>query len=116
MGSGSMGQQRVTPGPGEESVWDYPRPPCVEGSEKLVQVVFSGVVIAESRRAHRVLETSHPPVYYIPRDDVRMEYFRGTARQTLCEFKGAASYFSVSVNGATAVNAAWTYPDPRPGF
>ena len=108
--------QRIEPGPGQESVWDYPRPPRVEATEKPVRVIFNGVVIAESRRTLRILETSHPPVYYIPREDVRMEYFTPTSRQTVCEFKGVASYFTLSVNGVTAPNAAWTYPHPQPGY
>jgi len=68
--------QRIAPGPGQESVWDYPRPPRLEEATRHIQVIFNGVVIAETRRALRVLETSHPPVYYIPPEDVRMEYLR----------------------------------------
>ncbi len=109
-------QERVVPGPGQESVWDYPRPPRVEDSAQHVQVVFNGVVIADTRLARRVLETSHPPVYYIPPEDVRMEYLTTTPRTTFCEFKGAASYYSVSVGDKTAANAAWSYPRPRAGY
>lgn len=109
-------QERVVPGPGQESVWDYPRPPRVEDSAQHVQVVFNGVVIADSRRARRVLETSHPPVYYIPPEDVRVEYLTTTPRATFCEFKGAASYYSVSVGDKTAANGAWYYPRPRAGY
>ncbi|MCS7289004.1 MAG: DUF427 domain-containing protein, partial [Roseiflexus sp.] len=65
--------QRIPPGPGQESVWDYPRPPRVEPTSRRVRVVFGGVTIADTRRALRVLETSHPPTYYIPPEDVRME-------------------------------------------
>lgn len=68
--------QLIAPEPGQESVWDYPRPPRLEESTRHIQVIFNGVVIAETRRALRVLETSHPPVYYIPPEDVRMEYLR----------------------------------------
>ncbi len=69
-----MRPQPLSPGPGQESVWEYPRPPRVEDTAKHIQVVFNGVVIADTRRARRVLETSHPPVYYIPPDDIQMQY------------------------------------------
>src|SRR5215218_10219035 len=81
--STSMSRQaRITPGPGQESVWDYPRPPRIEDSHKHIQVIFNGVTIADTRRAVRVLETSHPAVYYIPPEDVRMDYFTVTPRST----------------------------------
>ena len=73
-----------------ESVWDYPRPPRVEASQKPVRVEFAGEVIAETTRAYRVLETSHPPVFYIPPEDVRGEFLRPSRRHTYCEFKGEA--------------------------
>ncbi len=105
-------QARMTPGSGQESVWDYPRPPRVEDSQKHIQVIFNGVMIAETRRAMRVLETSHPPVYYIPPEDVRLEYFTPTPRSTFCEYKGAASYYAIRVGERTEMNAAWFYPRP----
>jgi uncharacterized protein (DUF427 family) len=108
--------KRIEPGPNEESVWDYPRPPRVEPSPKRVRVIFNGEVIADTTSALRVLETSHPPVYYIPQADIKMEYFSPTPRHTFCEFKGAASYWTIRVGDKTADNAAWGYPDPSPGF
>lgn len=108
--------QRIEPGPGEESVWDYPRPPRLEASARHIQIVFNGVVIADTTRAQRVLETSHPPVYYVPPEDVRLEYCTPTTRRTFCEWKGAASYYTITVAGKTAVNAAWYYPAPTPGY
>lgn len=101
-----------------ESVWDYPRPPRVEPSRKLVRVVLGGGVIAESRRAHRVLETSHPPVYYVPREDISEgAIVPSGGRGTFCEFKGAASYLDViGADGTRVSRAAWFYPDPSPGF
>jgi uncharacterized protein (DUF427 family) len=101
-----------------ESVWDYPRPPRVEASPKLVRVVLGGGAIAESRRAHRVLETSHPPVYYVPREDLADGALTPSGgRGTFCEFKGAASYLDViGADGTVAPRAAWFYPDPSPGF
>ncbi|MGF1570236.1 MAG: DUF427 domain-containing protein [Nodosilinea sp.] len=107
-----MHPNRIDPGPGQESVWDYPRPPRLEDSSRHVRVVFNGVVIAESRRPKRVLETSHPPVYYIPPEDVQMAYFQPTARATVCEWKGVAAYFTVTVGDRQAENAAWCYPQP----
>jgi uncharacterized protein (DUF427 family) len=111
-----MVDQRIEPGPGQESVWDYPRPPSVEDSDKHIQVVFAGVVIADTRRAKRVLETSHPPVYYIPPEDIRMEYLEPADRASWCEWKGQASYYNVSVDGNQAAHAAWFYPVPQPPY
>ncbi len=99
-----------------ESVWDYPRPPRVEPTNRRIRVVFNGVTIADTTRAQRMLETSHPPVYYLPPEDVRLEYFTPTSRRTFCEFKGQASYWTITVNGRTAADAAWSYPHPAPGY
>ena len=111
-----MNFKRIEPGPGQESVWDYPRPPRLEDSNKHIQVIFNGQVIADTRRARRVLETSHPPVYYIPPEDTRMEFFQPAGGQSWCEWKGQARYYSVTVAGQKAERAAWYYPDPTPGF
>ncbi|MEZ4770464.1 MAG: DUF427 domain-containing protein [Caldilineales bacterium] len=111
-----MTPQRVSTEPGQESVWDYPRPPRVEPTPKSIQVVFNGVLIADTVRAQRVLETSHPPVYYLPPDDIQMQYLVPTAGRSLCEWKGHASYFTVVVGDAVAENAAWYYPRPNPPF
>jgi uncharacterized protein (DUF427 family) len=107
-----MTLERVKPGPGQESVWDYPRPPRVEESDRHVRVIFNGEVVADTRDAKRVLETSHPPVYYIPREHVRPGCLEPTDRETLCEWKGKAAYFSVVVGDERAENAAWSYPRP----
>jgi uncharacterized protein (DUF427 family) len=106
----------IQPGPGQESVWDYPRPPRLEDSNKHIQVVLNGIVIADTQHAKRVLETSHPPVYYIPPQDVKMEYLTPTARTSFCEWKGAASYYTLSVGERTLSNAAWYYSQPSPGL
>ena len=111
-----MHQQRIEPRPGQESVWDYPRPPRVEETAQHVKVVFNGEVIADTRRSRRVLETSHPPVYYIPAEDIRMEYLIETDRRTWCEWKGQAGYYSLSVGGRRVENAAWFYSNPAPGY
>jgi len=101
---------------GIESVWDFPRPPRVEPSESHIRVTVDGIMIADSRRALRVVETSHPPVWYIPPEDVRMDLLRPTPRQTACEFKGEASYFGIHAGGRDRKDAAWTYARPRPGY
>jgi uncharacterized protein (DUF427 family) len=100
----------------KESVWDYPRPPRLEPVAKTLRVEFGGETVAESRRGYRVLETSHPPVYYIPRQDIRMEYLVAAPGRSLCEWKGAATYWSLSVNGLRSEQAAWTYERPTPAF
>ncbi|MGQ9490860.1 MAG: DUF427 domain-containing protein [Anaerolineae bacterium] len=102
--------------PGQEWVWDYPRPRRVEPCARHVQVIFNGTLIADTRRALRVLETSHPPVYYIPPEDVRMEYLRPTQRATYCEFKGRAMYYTIAVGNVIAEHAAWCYPEPAAGY
>jgi uncharacterized protein (DUF427 family) len=102
--------------PGQESVWDYPRPPRVEDSDRRIQVIFNGVVIADTQRARRVLETSHPPVYYIPPEDVQLEYLTATDHTTFCEWKGQAAYYSITVGERTVANAAWFYPRPIATF
>lgn len=106
----------VAPGPGQESVWDYPRPPRLEPSNKPVVVEFAGEVIARTIKALRVLETSHPPNYYIALEDIRTEFLLPSERHTFCEFKGTASYWTLKVNDRVAENAGWFYPDPSPRY
>ncbi len=108
--------KRIEPKPGQESVWDYPRPPRVEPTSKRIRVVFNGVTIADTTRAIRVLETSHPPSFYIPMDDVQEQYLTRTAQRTYCEFKGAASYWTLKVEARVSENAAWGYLDPARGY
>ncbi len=106
----------VRPSPGQESVWDYPRPPRVEPEQRRLQVEFGGVVIAESRRGLRVLETSGPPVFYLPSADVRTELLEPSVETALCEWKGTARYWTLRVADRVAENAAWSYPTPEPEF
>jgi uncharacterized protein (DUF427 family) len=105
--------QRIEPQPGQESVWDYPRPPRLEDSTKRIRVVFNGVTVAETQRARRVLETSSPPVYYIPPDDVRMDLLAPARRTTFCEWKGTASYHTLAVHSKRVEQAGWYYPQPN---
>lgn len=103
-------------GPGQESVWDYPRPPIIEPTPRRIQIRFNGVRIVDSTRALRVLETSHPPTYYLPPDDVLAGVLQRVPHKTsLCEWKGQAVYFDVVVGDARAPAAAWGYPNPQPG-
>ena len=107
---------RVTPQPGQESVWDYPRPPRVERSDEEVVVVLGGEVVARTRAALRVLETSHPPAYYLPYSSFVEGALVPVDRMTFCEFKGTASYFDVLGGERRAARAGWTYRQPSPGF
>ncbi len=111
-----MNRDRIIPGPGQESVWDYPRPPRLEDSSRHIQIIFNNTIIADTRRAKRVLETSHPPSYYIPPEDIQMQYLIQTPRSTFCEWKGQAGYYSVVVGERRADSAAWFYTNPTPGF
>ncbi len=100
-----------------ESVWDYPRPPRLERSGRKIAVVHAGVTVAETTRAMRVLETSHPPVYYIPQQDVAMEYLKAASRGgSFCEFKGVASYWSLDVGGCQVEDVAWSYARPSAAY
>lgn len=111
-----MRPRRVEPGPGQESVWDYPRPPAVEPCDHHVIVTFAGTVIAESLRPVRVLETSQPPAYYLPPDDVRTDLLVPSTRRSGCEWKGDAVYWTVAVGDRVAEDAAWSYPAPTERF
>jgi len=102
----------VPPRPGQESVWDYPRPPRLEAVRKQVEVIFGGQTIALTLEPMRVLETSHPPVYYLPRNSIVPGVLVPTDRTTFCEFKGVASYFTVVQGGHFEPDAAWTYEEP----
>lgn len=99
-----------------ESVWDYPRPPRLERALERLRVVLAGVTVADSARGWRVLETSHPPVYYLPPDDVRMDLLQPAPGRSFCEFKGWARYWTLVVGERRAPSAAWSYPDPTPSF
>jgi uncharacterized protein (DUF427 family) len=108
--------QRIDPQPGQESVWDYPRPPRLEPTSKRLQIIFNGETIADSTQGYRVLETSHPPVYYIPPADIRPEFLVRSSRHSFCEFKGSATYWTVKVGAKTATDVAWSYDAPTGEF
>lgn len=114
------GQERppfaAEPGPGQESVWDYPRPPRVEIDPRRVVVRFGDRLIAESDRALRVLETASPPTVYLPMQDVDTSVLRPAGGGSTCEWKGAAEYYTLSLEDRTIERAIWAYPKPRPAF
>jgi uncharacterized protein (DUF427 family) len=104
---------RIPPGPGQESVWDFPRPPRVERVPRRLLVRFAGRVVAETQRGLRVVETSQAPAYYFPPDDVDLSLLVPSEhRPTWCEWKGAAVYRDLVAGGRRSPAAAWLYPDP----
>lgn len=100
----------------QESVWDYPRPPRVEACTDQVIVRFNGQVLATTDASYRVLETSHPPGFYLPRSAFRAGALQPVGRRTVCEFKGVAAYLDIVIDGRRADAGAWHYPEPTPGF
>lgn len=112
-----MRPSRIEPGPGQESVWDYPRPPRVEPVPERIVVELGGQRIVETTRAYRVLETAGPPVYYVPPGDILPGAVeRSREHGSWCEWKGSATYWTVRAGGREEVDAAWSYDDPAAGF
>ena len=99
-----------------ESVWSYPRPPRLEPVPEVLKIAAGQNVIAETTRGWRILETSHPPTYYIPPDDVRMDLLVTSERQTWCEFKGAARYWSIRTDAGAIGDVAWSYDRPTGAY
>ncbi len=108
--------RRDAASPGQESVWDYPRPPRWERSGREVRVVLGGIEVCRTRAAVRVLETSHPPGWYLPVDDWLPGALEPAEGSSFCEWKGVAGYLDVLGGGVRAAAAAWTYPDPVESF
>ncbi|MER0240376.1 DUF427 domain-containing protein [Fulvimarina sp. MAC8] len=102
--------------PGQESVWDFPRPARIEPVTSRLKVEFAGRVIAETVNGYRAIETSHPPSYYFPRSDVDAGLLRPASKRTLCEWKGGAAYFDLVAGTLVSQDAAWSYPDPVRDF
>jgi uncharacterized protein (DUF427 family) len=107
---------RIDPAPGQESVWDYPRPPRLEALDGRVQVWLNGTLIADTTEALRILETYHPPTVYLPPDDVYTRSLKPVPGTTYCEWKGTASYFDVEAGPTRVERAAWAYFDPTPPY
>ena len=99
-----------------ESVWDYPRPPRVEPTKRRVRIMLGGCTIVDTVNALRVLETSHPPVYYVSFDSLVQVDVRPGEGSSFCEFKGMAAYWTLAAGGRVAEDAGWSYPRPSPGF
>jgi len=106
----------TAPGPGQESVWDYPRPPRIAADTREVTVQFGATLIARSSRALRVLETASPPTVYLPWDDLVPAHLQRCPGQSGCEWKGLAGYWSVVVGSERLDAVAWSYDDPHPAF
>jgi uncharacterized protein (DUF427 family) len=107
-----MRPKPIVPRPGQESVWDYPRPPRLERVSEHIRIVFGGQVLVDTTAAHRVLETSHPPTYYLPECDVVTGALVPAGGGSICEWKGPAFYYDVVLGGRRAPRAGWTYPAP----
>ncbi|MEM7780896.1 MAG: DUF427 domain-containing protein [Pseudomonadota bacterium] len=103
-------------GPGQESVWNYPRPAICEPTNRRIEIIHRGVKLVDTTDAWRTLETSHPPTYYIPRSNIAMDFLDPNPRRTLCEWKGQAQYFDIVIEGQRIDAAVWTYPNPTPAF
>ncbi|QNE20885.1 DUF427 domain-containing protein [Kribbella qitaiheensis] len=104
--------KRTPAGPGQESVWDYPRPPAIVAGTEHIVVVLGGRLVAETRASWRILETSHPPTYYLPRAAFTAGSLRPADGTSYCEWKGLASYLDVVGGNQLAARQAWYYPEP----
>lgn len=111
-----MRPQPERPDPGQESVWAYPRPAVAEATSAHLVIRHRGVVVADSRRAIRTLETSHPPSYYFPRDDIAPGVLRPAGGGSFCEWKGEARYWDVVIGEIVLPRVGWSYPAPTPSF
>lgn len=109
-------RQPDIPGPGQESVWAYPRPPRLERTPRRLRIEIDGVPIADTTSAWRVLETSHPPVYYLPPGDIDMSRIVAVDGSSFCEFKGRARYYDYAFGKRRIERIAWAYPQPSAAF
>jgi uncharacterized protein (DUF427 family) len=110
-------KNKIKPAPGQESVWDYPRPPRLEKTSKHIKIFWHDHLLASTNQAYRVLETSHPPVYYLPQEDLEMSLLKKHAGQrTFCEWKGSAEYWDIISPEGKSISAAWSYPSPNERF
>lgn len=107
-----MPRERIEPGPGQESVWDYPRPPSLKKCSKHVAVIVENTTIVETDLSFRLLETSHPPAFYFPQEAIRMDLLRESKHTSFCEWKGHAHYYSLHLADRVIENAAWCYRSP----
>lgn len=112
----TMAIKKIKPKRGQESVWDYPRPPRLERFNGEIRIVFNKVTILEATAGYRVLETSHPPTYYLPVSSFKPGILRPADGSSMCEYKGRAQYYDIMVDGKKAIKAAWQYPDAKGQF
>jgi uncharacterized protein (DUF427 family) len=103
-------------GPGQESVWAYPRPAIAELSGRHVRIEHRGQLVADTRAAVRTLETSHPPSWYLPPNAITPGMLLPSDRRSFCEWKGQAAYWHLEIGGVLLRDVAWSYPDPTPAF
>lgn len=111
-----MHPDRDPVGPGQRSVWDFPRPAIAEPCDDHIRIEHAGVVIAETRSSVRTLETSHPPSYYLPPECITPGVLRRAAGSSFCEWKGAASYWDVVIGDIVLSRVGWSYSSPTAGF
>lgn len=113
------GQERPAfaddPNAGQESVWDYPRPPRLATDTREVIVRWGSREVVRTTRAIRVLETAHPPSFYLPLIDVARHLLRSESGSSFCEWKGPASYWSLVDGDHSLLNVGWSYPRPFAG-
>jgi uncharacterized protein (DUF427 family) len=107
-----MRPRRIEPGPDQESVWDYPRPPAVRAINKHVRIVHSGATLVDTRNAIQILETSQAPGYYFPRADIAMSRLQPSPNTSFCEWKGRSTYWSLN----DTADAAWSYEQPTAAY
>ena len=112
----SSGVRPVLPEAGQRSVWDFPRPPAVESAQRLVEIVLAGGLICRTTDVVLVLETSHPPTWYLPVRSFTPGVLRPTDLTSVCEFKGVAEYFDLVAGRVMAARSGWGYPEPLPGY
>lgn len=101
---------------GQESVWDYPRPPALDAVREQIRIEFAGRTIVDSKGGYRVLETSHPPTIYVPKDAILHASLIETPHRTFCEWKGVAHYYDIRIGDQNASQAAWSYANPNKSF
>jgi uncharacterized protein (DUF427 family) len=111
-----MPSKRIEPGPGRESVWDYPRPPIVVPAGRRLRVIFNDRVMADSASALKVRERGGPPTYYVPVRDVRTDLLEPNKHSSYCEWKGRARYYDIVAEAERSERAAWYYPAPKAAF
>ena len=112
----TMSIRRIKSKAGQESVWDYPRPPRLEPFKGHIRIVFNNEIIYDAHDALRILETSHPPTYYLPMFHFKEGVLKTNPASSFCEFKGKAKYYDINVNGKVVMEAAWYYPNPNPAY